>query len=156
MREIGIVLIASFAIDRIVTGLFFLLSFVPELRPIVDPESIEDPAAKASAMRNYRVLYAIVAGYLATVVLAGQLGIRLSAITGLLPDAKSGEGWSSFLDILLTGLLLVGGADRLSEALKLAVGGDEKKSKTPIEITGKVVLEQGAAKTENGVFRQAV
>jgi hypothetical protein len=145
MREVGIILIASFAIDRIVAGIFFLLSYDPELRGMLDPESIKDLTGKTEALRTYRVLYTMFAAYLGTVVLAGHLGHRLSTITQVLP--KTEGGWNTLLDILVTGLLLAGGADRLAEALKLTTGmGDDKKSKTPIEITGRVVLEQSGPK----------
>jgi hypothetical protein len=92
-----------------------------------------------------RLTYAIVAGYLGTVIFVAQSGIRLSAITGLAPDAKSDPIFSGWLDILFTGLLLSGGADRLAEGLKLLSEGGKKESKSPTKISGKVVLEQGAA-----------
>jgi hypothetical protein len=147
MREIGIILIASFAIDRVVTGFFFLLSFNPDLRSILEPDSVKDPDAKAEAQRVYRLIYAIFAGYLGTIVFAGEMGHRLSSITGVALNPKAGDAWGTFLDILLTGLLLAGGADRLADAMKLRAGREEKQPKTPIEITGKVVLEQAGAKT---------
>jgi hypothetical protein len=147
MREVGIILIAAFAIDRIVTGLFFLLSYNTELRMILDPNSIEDPEAKESGAKLYRLIYAVCAGYLGIVIVAGVMGIRLSKIAGLELDPNAGPVMGSMLDILVTGLLLVGGADRLADALKL-YGDKDSKPQAPIEITGRVVLEQGAAKIE--------
>ena len=147
MREVGVILIASFAIDRMVTGLFFLLSFHPDLRAVLDPDSLPDPAAKEDATRLCRLIYAVCAGYLSIVIVAGMMGIRLSKITGLELDPNAGSVMSTMLDVVVTGLLLIGGADRLAEALKL-YGGKESKPQAPIEITGKVVLEQGAVKLE--------
>jgi len=148
VREVGIILIASFAIDRIVTGLFFLLSYNAELRTILDPNTLEDPVAKASAAKLYRLVYTVCTGYLGIVVVAGVMGIRLSRIAGLELDPNAGPITSSMLDILITGLLLAGGAERLAEALKLYGDKDSKPRQAPIEITGKVVLEQGAVKVE--------
>jgi len=96
-------------------------------------------------VKNYRLIYAIVAGYLAIVFVAGLMGVRLSAITGLTPDLKGLPDMNQLLDILLTGLLLVGGADRLADGLKLLRGEGGRGSQAPIEITGKVVLQQEGA-----------
>ena len=148
MREIGIILIASFAIDRIVTGLFYLLSYNSELRALLDPDSVENPALKAGATRLYRLIYAVCAGYLGIIVVAGVMGIRLSKIAGLELDPQAGPATSDLLDILITGLLLTGGADRLAEGLKLYSGSPAKPAQAPIEITGKVVLEQETARAE--------
>ena len=150
MREVGIILIASFAIDRIVTGIFYILSYSRELRPILDPDSIPDPESRADAAKLYRLIYSVCAGYLGIVVVAGEMGIRLSKISGIPADVAGGPVMGNVLDVVVTGLLLVGGADRLAEALKL-FGGDTKPAKAPIEITGKVVLEQNAAKIDTKV-----
>jgi hypothetical protein len=141
MREIGIILIASFAIDRIVTGTFYLLSFNSELQAILDPDSVSDPGAKAAAAKLYRLIYSVCAGYLGIVIVAGVMGMRFSKIAGIPLEVSGGPVMGNVLDVLITGLLLVGGADRIAEALKL-YGGDTKPEKTPIEITGKVSLEQ--------------
>ncbi|MGA3040629.1 MAG: hypothetical protein ABSF54_07560 [Bryobacteraceae bacterium] len=130
MREIGIFLLASFAIDRIVTGMFYLLSFNSELSAILDPDA-----------KLHRLIYAVCAGYLGVVVVAGVMGVRLSKISAIPLDSSAGPAVSNLLDVLITGLLLAGGADRLAEALKL-LAGEVKPVKAPIEITGKIVLEQ--------------
>ena len=147
MREVGIILIASFAIDRIVTGIFYVLSYSPELRTILDPDSISDPGARASAAKLYRLVYSVCAGYLGIVIVASEMGIRLSKISGIPVDLPGGPVMGNVLDVVVTGLLLVGGADRLAEALKL-FGGDAKPAKAPLEITGKVIFEQSAPKIE--------
>jgi hypothetical protein len=128
MREIGIILIPSFAIDRIVTGVFYLLSYNPELKAILDPQSAE-------ATRLYQLVYGICAGYLGIVIVAGVMGIRISKIAGIPLDANVSPIMNSLLDVPVTGLLLTGGADRLAEGLKLF--GERKTLKEPIEIKGK-------------------
>ena len=148
MREVGIILIAAFAIDRIVRGLFFLLSYNPDLRGILNPESMRDPEQRAAAARLYRLVYAICAGYIGIVLVAGHMGIRLTKIAALDLDQSVGPVTGNLLDVVITGLLLSGGADGLAEALKLYSGKESKSpegAERPIEITGKVVIEQAAA-----------
>jgi len=52
-----------------------------------------------------------------------------------------------YFDVVLTALILVGGADRVAELLKVpgARGGD-KPVERPVQVTGTLVLEDGAAK----------
>jgi hypothetical protein len=147
MGAIGVILIASFAIDRIVTGLFFLLSYSNELQPLVAEDSSGGRPRDDRAAKTRRLIYALTGGYLGTVIIAGILNVRLFAMTkfAVSPDQTP----SPLLDTLMTGLILAGGADRLAEALKLFSGGSapEKKSDHPIEIIGRLVLEQASDAT---------
>ena len=148
MRTIALILIGSFAIDRIVAGLFFLLSYSSDLRTSLDPSAVIDPGEQAEAMRNYRLLYAIFGGYLGTVVMAGYMHIRLFASTAVPGSEVIGE--YPLLDIFLTGLVLLGGADRLAEVLRMLGGsGAPGQKEGPLEIKGKLVLEQSTAHGEN-------
>jgi hypothetical protein len=141
MNDIAVILVASFAIDRIVTGLFFLLSYSKSLDPLMGEAVAETPIKNVRASRTHRLIYTLFAGYLGVVVIAGILNVRLSALTKL--PAAGNPLSNPVLDLLLTGLILTGGADRIAEALKLASGhGAEKKQEHPIEITGKLVIEQ--------------
>ena len=139
MTTITIILVAAFAIDRLVAGLFFLLSFSDDLRPIVveDPEHPDEQAA-----RIRRLIYALVAGYLGIVVVAGILKVRLFEMSQVaaLGDAKP----NALLDTLLTGMILAAGADRLAELVKTFSGGagEKKGGERPIEITGRLVLDR--------------
>ena len=150
MRAIALILIGSFAVDRIVAGLFFLLSYSSDLRKSLDPSAVKDPEKQAEATRNYRLLYAIFGGYLGTVVMAGYMHIRLFAST----DVPGSEfiGQYPLLDIFLTGLVLLGGADRLGEVLRmLGSSGAPEKKEAPLEIKGKLILEQSTAHGENAL-----
>jgi len=141
MRAIALILIGSFALDRIIAGLFFLLSYNSDLRKLLDPSAISDPEKQARAKRNYRLLYAIFGWYLGSVVMAGYMHIRLFSST-VVPGSEF-IGKYPLLDIFLTGLVLMAGADRLAEALKLLGGsGVSKQKEAPIEVRGKLVLEQ--------------
>lgn len=102
------------------------------------------------------------------IVLAGLGHVRILTAMGLRPEAAAvsaaappsagvspspspGPGATvqvsqslfSFLDIVFTGLLLMGGADTISRVLKLpGVSGAESPSPRPVEITGKLTLEE--------------
>ncbi|MDP8980230.1 MAG: hypothetical protein M3O35_06535 [Acidobacteriota bacterium] len=148
IKAIGLILIASFLVDRIVAGLFFLLDFSASWRKkMPDPDLIQNLEERAGAARKRKLVYSLMAGFLGIVVIAWYLDIRLLALTNLLtPDAATGKLKPRLLlDILLTGLIVAGGADRMAEALKMLGGpGVEKPGAgaRPVEITGKLVLER--------------
>jgi hypothetical protein len=124
---LALFLIASFAIDRVVRAALFVLGYLPAWQRIV-PEA---PAAG----KNQRLAYVLMAGVLAVVVL-GWLGrIRIRSALGFTQT-------DPMLDTLFTGLLLVGGADRVQAILDRIGGGpDAGGGGRPIEITGRLVLD---------------
>lgn len=136
MGALTILLISAFAIDRLVTGFFFLLSFSGDLRPLL----VEDSArTNDRASRARRLIYAVVAGYLGIVVVAGILGVRLFEIAAP-ADVKP----NPLVDTLLTGMILAAGADRLSEIVKSFASPGEagkKPEDKPIEITGRLTVD---------------
>jgi hypothetical protein len=141
VTAVAAVLIASFAIDRIVRGWLFLLSFWgawSRFAPAPD-----DPLATHAGLKRQRLAYFVFAGALGVVALAWYGRIRLLAALGF-------PGVDATLDTLVTGLLLVGGAERTGELLKgLGGGGDAAAgAPPPIEITGTLVLNDGARKGE--------
>jgi|SRR5215469_6092456 len=151
MKVIGIILIASFLLDRIVAGLFFLLEFSERWRRFLpDPNSVSEAKERAAATRKSKLVYSAFVGVLGTAVIAWYLNIRLLTLTNLLTKDPDNAFFQphALLDIFLTGLILVGGADRIAEALKLLGGPStsspltEKSASQPIEITGKLILER--------------
>ncbi len=154
MGVLTILLVAAFAIDRIVAGLFFLLSFSADLRPLL----VDDPSHRDdSAARTRRLIYAMVAGYLGVVVIAGILNVHLFEMAApvdmtLTPDSTTlpVAHPSHLLDTLLTGMILAAGADRISDIVKSFGSGAEaarKNEDRPLAITGKLILERPASKT---------
>lgn len=141
MNAITVVLIAAFGIDRVVAGLFFLLSFSPDLRPLVveDAAKPNQPAARAR-----RLIYALVAGYLGVVVVAGIMKVHIFEMMQI--AAPGVPVPNPLLDTLLSGMIMAAGADRISELVKSFGDSGGKKGggggEKPIEITGKLVLEQ--------------
>jgi hypothetical protein len=133
VTAIALILIASFAIDRIVTATLFLLSFVI---PSLDPAGIEGLGARARAEKVYKLVYVTIAGVLAVGVVAHYGGVRLLSALGLAPDPV--------LDTILTGIVLVGGSDRIAALLKLPGAAEaEHAAPPPIQITGRLTLEDG-------------
>ncbi len=138
------ILIASFAIDRIVVGVLFLFGFLPGWkRAFPEPASFTDPGERAAAERKRKLIYFTFAGVLAGLFLAGYGHDRILKAAGF--------SINPILDTILTGLILIGGADRMTELLKMiGVRNGEKPEAParPIEITGRVILEEPADKKE--------
>lgn len=140
VNAIALVLIASFAIDRIVNGILFVLSYIDWWnRRFPDPARL-DGEQRTAAERRAKVVYFVIAGVIATFVFAYFGQVRVLTALGI-PA-------SPFFDVLLSGLILMGGSDRIADVLKMASGGGgggaaERAAATrPIEIKGTLTLEQ--------------
>jgi hypothetical protein len=169
VSAIALVLIASFAIDRVVNGLLFLAGFNKKWAHwFPEPKLIDETAPRMAAERRQKLVYFILAGFFGMIVLAGLGHVRILTAMGLRPEqavvtssaanpvgaspspspgsvakVQISQSLFSFLDIVFTGLLLMGGADSISRVLKLpGVSGAENPSPRPIEITGKLTLEE--------------
>lgn len=140
INAIAVIAIASFAIDRVVSGLLFLLSFNKQwVIMFPDPELVTGtPEAIKRAQKKQKLLYFTVAGVLAIVVLSYFGNVRILHYLGFELNPK--------LDILLTGLILMGASDRVSDLLKGMTGGGEgpkavQQESHPVEIRGTLLLE---------------
>lgn len=126
-----LILIASFAIDRITSALVFLFAF---LRVFRDPRTVEEGPPRVRAERRQKLLYFILAGILGIGVIAGYGEVRIF-------EALSFDGLPDWMDSLVTGLILVAGADRIAGLLKMTGAQGAATDAQPIEITGRLVLE---------------
>ena len=137
---IAVVVIIAFAIERTVTALLFLLPFNHTwARYFPDPASIQDPGKRIQAERRARLIYYSLASFLALII-AWVGNVRLLHALGL-TDSRV------VLDIFVTVLVLVAGSDILAHVTKLSgAPGSGASSQQPIEITGKLVLEEGTLK----------
>lgn len=134
VSAIAVVLIASFAVDRIVTAILFLLSYSGAWkRKFPDPALEPEGELRSTAAKNLKLAYFCIAAALAIPLIAGIGKIRILAALGFPTN--------QYLDIVVTGLILVGGSDRVAEMLKLGSPGEPKSEPKPISITGKLVLE---------------
>lgn len=133
---IALVLIGSFAVDRIVRGLLFGLSYWKRWASLVpDPN---DPATPVPRRKHHQLAYFCFAACLGVVALGWYGGVRILSALGFVAV-------NPILDTLITGLILVGGADRTEAILcTLGAGGAEAagaRDSAPIQITGTLVLE---------------
>ena len=148
VTALALILIASFAIDRIVTGVLFLLSFSrPWSRHFPDPASLNVDTARSKAEKKQKLVYFILAGIFGIVVLAWLGDIRIfSAVVKSAKD-PSLPMVDPTLDRIITGLVLAAGADRLAQVLKMPGSpAGEKVDQKPIQVTGKLTIEDEAAR----------
>jgi hypothetical protein len=131
VSALAAILIASFAIDRVTTGILALLSWLRGRR------RHEPDVPGATTAGGQRMPYFVIAGVLGAVVLGGFGDVRVLAALGFVSV-------NPYLDALITGLVLMVGADRASDLLQrfdVPGAGGSKKPAAPIEVTGKLVLE---------------
>ena len=134
---IALILICAFAIDRIVRGLLFGLSYWKRWAALVpDPR---DPATPVPRRKHHQLAYFCFATFLGVIALGWYGGVRILSALGF-------TAVNPILDTLITGLILVGGADRMEAVLgKLGAQGAEPAKAAdppPIQITGTLVLDE--------------
>jgi hypothetical protein len=132
VNVIAALIIAAFAIDRIVAGLLFLIGFCGKrAQAVSDPGFGSDP----QSARLRQLVYFLVAAALCAAVLIELPGFRV--LSGL------GYPANSTLDTLVTALIMLGGADRMSDLVgKLPEAAQALPAPKPLEVTGTVVLEE--------------
>lgn len=135
-----LILVLSFAIERVVKALLFLLSFVgPWTQWVPDPLTIEDPMSHAKAEKTQTLVY---------FTLAGILGLIVVAVYGDIRVIKAlGYETNKILDAVATGIILMAGSDFIGKLLQISgIGGGAEPKTQPIEITGKLILENSTTK----------
>ena len=137
ITAVAAILIASFAIDRIAGGILFLLAFSREWdRRFPDPATVSDPVHKSRAERRRKLVYLIFAALVGTPLLIFYWPAQILAAVGY-------TSVDSTLDRILTALILIGGADKISEALKWGSQAHTVSPPAhPVEVTGKLILEE--------------
>ena len=144
VSALAVLVIGSFAIDRIVSGLMFLLEFIPFGRRFV-PEvvGISDDVERSRAERKRKLTYYGMAAIFGGVVLAYFGEVRIFRGLGFVNT-------NGILDSVMTGLILVAGADKIQAFAKLgggAVPAVTAPAPEPIEITGRLILEEPAGRS---------
>src|SRR5258708_7567056 len=132
---IAMIVIGSFAIDRIVSVILYPFFREPPT-PLnsTDEEIKRERQAKYERDWNYKRLYFIMSGILTIVLLISWDKMRLLEGLGYPPNPNP------FLDFLLTGIVLVGGADRLG-GLKSGEGSPAAEPEAkPLKVTGQITL----------------
>jgi len=186
LTVITLILVLSFAIDRIVAAALFLLSFSAAWnRRFPEPTLLESPGERFEAEKRRKLIYFLLAGTLAVGILIFADHVRvLTALgfkstkpdVGALPTASPTPSpgqtpsptvspspspspgnlsslpedtyWPfSVLDFVITGLILVGGADRIEHLFKLPSGGGGSRDESkPLEIKGKITIDDQSGK----------
>ena len=140
--------LAAFAVERVTTGILFLLSCWTLWRQeYPDPESLTNPDQIARAKRKSKLAYFVLAGALVLVVVTRSPEIRILHALNL--EA------SSMLDIALTCLVLIAGSDRIGDFLKGEGSGGAEKASKPVEIVGRVQLIEPEAPARDRLGRSA-
>lgn len=138
ISAIALIIIVSFAIDRLIRGLFFLLSYSRVWSNALPDPELDDVPRSARAERNRKLIYFSLAALLAMVAIGWFGRVRILAALGF-------TAVNPLLDIIVTGLILTGGADQAGHLLQ-SVGGSgsrgQKPPSTPIEITGRVTIDE--------------
>jgi hypothetical protein len=137
---LALIVVASFVIDRVVSGVLFVASLA-NMAP--DPEGANSAAARVHAEKIYKLVYFLLAGLLVVAVLVYFPDIRVLPSLGV---------QAPILDKLVTGLLLVGGAERLSQFIQTPGGGQKSESKPeppppPIRVEGTLTLIRSSEQT---------
>lgn len=139
-----LILVLSFAIDRAAKAVLFLSSLFrgPWSRWLPDPQTLDDPAGRSRAEKTQTLAYYVLAGILALGVLAGFGSVRLIKALGY-GDANSIVDW------LVTGIVLIGGSELIGKLVQISgLGGGGEAKGQPLEITGKLILEDRSRKVE--------
>ena len=136
LTALALVVIASFAIDRIVTGTLFIATFIGI---VPDPELREAGPGRVRAEKTYKLIYFLLAGILGVGVLAYFGNVRILHAMGI-------QDVNPHVDLIITGLLLMGGAERLSQFMQAPAGGGEKPEPRPIEVVGTLKIDGGGQK----------
>ena len=170
---IALIAILAFVIDRVVSTLLFVLSFNHAWsRRFPDPSLREPGRSQIEAEKKQKLIYLIMAGVLSLLVILSfgrmsilpALGVEYpqnpstdaklaqTAADAKPPQTKTDTSLQNvparfvLLDIFLTTLLLVGGADRMGQLVKMIGGtglmGVEKAEPKPLQVTGRLILEE--------------
>jgi hypothetical protein len=195
---LALIVVMSFAVDRIVAGLIFLLSFSSAwVSRFPAPALISEDGPRAKAERDNKLAYFAIAAALCIGILAAFPNVRIIRTLGLsqaasasvmaalgeqnktasptptatqtataTPQGNASPGatgspndraassaatpfWppaESIFDFVVTALILMGGAERIAALIKVpGAAGGEKPAEHPIQVTGKLTLEDGGA-----------
>ena len=141
ISTIVLIVVLSFAIERLVKAILFLLSFVRAwARRFPDPLMISDPIRRAQAERKKTLIYFVLVGILALMFeIRGKIGLLI---------ALGVRDSMTLLDILVTTIVLMAGSDLITKILPLSnkdTGGESNNQ--PIAITGRLILDNSNSAT---------
>jgi hypothetical protein len=140
--------LAAFAVERVTTGILFLLSFWQRWQTAFpDPDELTDSAKSAHAKRKAKLAYFVLAGLLVLLVVSLSPQIRILNALNINASAP--------LDAALTCLVLVAGSDRIGELVKGGASASAESSSKPVEIKGRIQLVESADSSTKELARSA-
>jgi len=134
ISTMALLLLFSFAIERVVNAVRFLTAWAGWF----DPDAEPDGAKRRDRERTASVLSFLLATVLSMVTLTL---FDLHGVLFILGVKQEPLVW----DYCLTVLVMVAGADRLGELLKASSPKLEAKSEQPLEVTGTLRLDPASA-----------
>ena len=143
------IMIVSFVIDRVVRALLFLLSFLGRwVYWLDDVAKLEDETVRVEALKRQKLTYSLIAAVIGVVFVWNFEEIRvLKLLIGNSLDNKSPD---DKLDFFVTWMTVIGGSDFVGRILSVSgigdIGGGPTTNTQPIEITGKLTLENADRK----------
>ncbi|MEY1557313.1 hypothetical protein AB3Y40_16900 [Yoonia sp. R2331] len=143
-----LIMILAFSADRLTKAIMFVLAFVPRWqRYFRDPEIISNRVEKYKMRNRYLIAYTVIVGVIACSAVFWFDDLRI--LTRL-----SGNNVDASIDIVVTTLVVMGGSDLVSRLVQIsgigemgaaAASGDRSERNKPVEIVGRLVLENDGA-----------
>ena len=133
ISALTLILIASFAIDRVTAWVLLILSAFGVVPDVSETSSANQPSSK-----RYKLLYFALSALLA-ILIVWLASLRLLSALGV----ESTRGQASWMDAVVTVIVLLGGADRISTFIDMregrtAAAGDGEE----VQVSGKLIVEE--------------
>ncbi len=130
MNETALMVLIAFAIERVTTGVLFLLGFRKSWKDYLFGTPDDRPM---EVDRHYKFAYFSLAGVIT--LIAVLLGPEMRVLKGL------GQVAPAVVDIALTWLVLVAGADRISSLIK-EPSSHAPETPKPVVVEGTLTLKE--------------
>lgn len=135
-----LILVLSFAADRLAKALVFGARMIPEIRQrLPEPEGIDLPLVRAAARRREALVYAVLVGVLAGLALLLYPEVRLVRML-------AGPQAHPAVDIVVSLAVVMGGSDLVGRVVSVSGLGEglapppSPGRDGPVEIVGRVEL----------------
>lgn len=136
-----LILVLSFAADRVAKALLFILSLSPLFsRVFPEPKLVADGEKRVRAARRGLILYTLVVGTVAGAAVYFFPEIRVI-------EMLSGPQTHAFIDVVVTVIVVMGGSDLVGRIVQVSGLGEGTAASgpvgrnEPIEISGRLTLE---------------
>ena len=132
----AMIIVASFGIERIATGTFFLLEFIPGVKGLTGDNAV----GKAPVSRVGRLAFYGLVGAMAALVVSFYPELRVLTRLGITSHPHP------LFDPAFTTIVLMGGSDRIAALSKPSSAGAKTTKPRPVEVVGTLRLEDDSRK----------